>query len=125
MSGILERSTRALARQRIVAVASMLALAACVDERPVVPATDLGGEETLFAEQSEALAFEAGRYTQYVALGDSFTSGFGLSGTLSSTIKSKGNDCARDLNAAWPPLVNKALGIANPLIFPACSGATT
>jgi lysophospholipase L1-like esterase len=124
MSRTLERSTPALARQRFVAVASTLAFAACGDERPVEPATYLG-EETLFAEQSDALALEAGPYTQYVALGDSFTSGFGLAGTISSTIETKGNDCARDLNAAWPPLVNNALGIANPLIFPACSGATT
>lgn len=75
------------------------------------------------AEETESTAPEAGGFTQYIAFGDSFTSGFGLSGAVG--LSSKGNDCARDFNAAWPPLVNKKLAIANPLTFAACSAATT
>jgi lysophospholipase L1-like esterase len=58
----------------------------------------------------------ASSYTQYIALGDSFTSGYGVGGIT------KG--CARS-PSAWPQLVHSSLGIANPLTFAACSGATT
>lgn len=161
MTRTLGRSTRALASQRLVTLASMLALAACGDGTPVDATTNrknLAGEETADVDTTEgqqvaapevasgdqgrgvglsgagpvngtdaaptdATAPESSTYTQYIAFGDSFTSGFGLSGAVG--LSSKGNDCARDFDLAWPPLVNKALGIANPLIFAACSGATT
>ncbi|HKU39730.1 MAG TPA: SGNH/GDSL hydrolase family protein [Polyangiales bacterium] len=124
MSRTLGHSTRALACRRMVAVASMLALTACTDEGSVGRTTNL---ETLHVagspgEQEQTLALEADTYTQYIALGDSFASGFGLLGAWDW---SGTNGCARDLNEAWPPLVHGRLGIATPLVFAACSGATT
>jgi lysophospholipase L1-like esterase len=59
----------------------------------------------------------AGPYSQYIAFGDSFASGFGLSGTDPRT-------CAQS-QQAWPPRASRLLRIAQPINFVACSGATT
>ncbi len=152
MSRALGRSVRALGSQHIVALASMLALAACgdetpanrttnsqyrVDEAPEVSGAAGGSQETADDQahaasdpeealvdadtdgsQLDTVAHAAGTYSQYIAFGDSFTSGYGL------VRPSETNPCARS-QSAWPPLVNKLLKIGSPLVFAACSGATT
>ena len=152
MSRALGRSVRALGSQHIVALASMLALAACGDETPANRTTNsqylvgeapevsgaAGGsqetaddqahaasnpEEALVDTDTDGLQLDtvvraAGTYSQYIAFGDSFTSGYGLS------LPTKTNPCARS-QRAWPPQVNKLLKIGSPLVFAACSGATT
>jgi lysophospholipase L1-like esterase len=152
MSRALGRSVRALGSRHIVALASMLAFAACGDETSVNRTTNsqyfvagapddsgaAGGsqeaaddqapaagdpEEALLDTDTDGLQLDAvvraaGTYSQYIAFGDSFTSGFGLS------LPTKANPCARS-QRAWPPQVNNLLKIGNPLVFAACSGATT
>jgi lysophospholipase L1-like esterase len=71
----------------------------------------------------------AGTYSQYIAFGDSFTTGFGLDGTFTfddsgQIARLDSNPCAQS-DLAWPPLVNTLLNVPNPLIFAACSGAKT
>jgi lysophospholipase L1-like esterase len=123
MSRTLGRSFHALGRQHIIALASVLALAACAGEPPANPAANaqyLNGE-TGDGEDTDRLpdtaASAAGMYSRYIALGDSFASGYGLLGTDSRT-------CAQSPRA-WPPQLYELLGIAEPFTFGACSGATT
>jgi lysophospholipase L1-like esterase len=161
MTRSLERLFRALGSQRMVAVASLLALAACANETPVTPAANfqsLAGEapedvaaavgqeaadslEVTAVDQGQAVG-EPGQaaasdgspppdpvssgtsmFSQYIAFGDSFTSGFGLD--LGSIGPISGGDACAQSQGAWPPLVNGILGIPGPFIFAACSGATT
>ena len=152
MSRALGRSVRVLGSQHIVALASMLALAACGDEAPASRTTNsqylageapevsgaAGGSQETADDQAhaagdpeeglvdtdtdgsqlDAVAHAAGTYSQYIAFGDSFTSGYGL------VYPSTTDPCARS-ESAWPPLVNTLLKIGSPLVFAACSGAWT
>jgi lysophospholipase L1-like esterase len=161
MTRSLGRLFRALGSQQIVAVASLLALAACANGTPVNPTGKLqslageapedvaeadgqeaaGSLEATADDQGQAVgelgeavasdgspppdpvSSEPGTFSQYIAFGDSFTSGFGLDLASIGPISS-GDSCARS-DGAWPPLVNEILGITGPFTFAACSGATT
>jgi lysophospholipase L1-like esterase len=129
MSGTLGCSRLALGRQHIIALASMLALAACGDAPPINPTanaqylTDEANDDLEGAAGDEGtdrspdtVARGTSAYSQYIAFGDSFTSGFGLVDVATKCIQSP---------RAWPPQVNTLLGIASPLVFAACSGANT
>lgn len=89
----------------IFPVAGLLALAGCAD------APAVGSEaQALYAAEAPA------SYAHYVALGDSFASGVGATGSQGG--------CGQS-SKAWPQLLHDSLQIADPLIFAACSGATT
>jgi lysophospholipase L1-like esterase len=137
----------------VIAVASLLALAACAADSGIAPHTrlstldgeedeaesedpeDLGTEPEDLGTEPEDLgvtpanrsaaipdpqgtsATEAATFTRYIAFGDSFVAGVGASNVT-------WQPCGTSPQA-WPKLVHKQLGISTPIIFPACSGATT